>query len=63
MMDRKQLAAAGNFHSFEVRTMSNANLEEAERQSVLPEIFDSNILVGNWLYWPVLPQTENCWSG
>ena len=48
MMDRKQPAAAGNFHSFEARTMSNANLTEAERQSVLPEIFDSNILVGNW---------------
>ena len=58
-MDRKQLAAAGNSHNFEARKTSNANLTEAERQSVLLEIFDSSILGGNFQRWPELLQTES----
>ena len=59
MMDHKQLAAAGNSHSFGARTTSSANLTEVGRRSVPPEIFDSNILAENWRHWFGLLQTEN----
>lgn len=58
-MDRKQLAVAENFHNFEAKTTSNANSTEAELRSVLLEIFDSNILVGNFQRCSVLLQTES----
>ena len=60
-MDHK-LAAAGNSHSFEATTTNNADLTEVERRFVLPGIFGSNILVGNWRRWTELLQTENGWS-
>ena len=62
-MARRLLALAGNFRSFEARTMSSANLTRAGQQSALLDVFDSSIPRESFRRNLVQLQMENDWNG